>query len=456
MSIQKLKNYNLKEAVPAAPLAVFRILFGFMMLVSIIRFASYGWIEKFYLEPDFFFTYYGFSWVQPLGDFTYVLFLICGISALFVMVGYRYRVAIILFFLSFTYIELMDKTTYLNHYYFISCLAFLLMLVPAHVYYSIDARRDSVISHQYIPRWMIDILKLMLVIVYFYAGIAKINTDWMLHALPLKIWLPGGYDMPLIGGLLQQGWVAYFFSWGGAAYDILIPFLLLWPQTRTFAFAGVVVFHVLTRILFPIGMFPYIMILSALIFFGPELHSRLLIWISRMTRIDLSTFDNGENYAPSTYARSRFVSTGLIVFFAFQIVLPLRYLAYPDSIYWTEEGYRYSWRVMLMEKAGYAQFKIVDGHTGRRFYVDNTDFLTGQQEKMMSTQPDMIVQYAHFLGEKFAKDGHQNVEVYVESYVALNGRPSHPYIDPAVDLMTVDDSWTHKKWILDGPQKLER
>lgn len=456
MSIQKLKNYNLKEAVPAAPLAVFRILFGFMMLVSIIRFASYGWIEKFYLEPDFFFTYYGFSWVQPLGDFTYVLFFICGISALFVMLGYRYRIAIILFFLSFTYIELMDKTTYLNHYYFISCLAFLLMLVPAHVYYSIDARRDSAISHQYVPRWMIDILKLMLVIVYFFAGIAKINPDWMLHALPLKIWLPGGYDIPLIGGLLQQDWVAYFFSWGGAAYDILIPFLLLWPQTRTFAFACVVVFHVLTRILFPIGMFPYIMILSALIFFGPELHSRVLIWISRMTRIDLSIFDNGEIYASSTSVTSRLVYTTIIVFFAVQIVLPLRYLAYPDSIYWTEEGYRYSWRVMLMEKAGYAQFKIVDGHTGKRFYVDNTDFLTGQQEKMMSTQPDMIVQYAHFLGEKFTEDGHQNVEVYVESFVALNGRPSQPYIDHVVDLMTVDDSWTHKTWILEGPKERER
>ena len=101
-----------------------------------------------------------------------------------------------------------------------------------------------------------------------------------------------------------------------------------------------------------------------------------------------------------------------------------------------------------MEKAGYANFKIVDGVSGKRFYVDNSDFLTAQQQKMMSTQPDMILEYAHYLGDKFARDGHQNIEIYVESYVALNGRLSRPYIDPKIDLMKETEGFGNKEWIL--------
>lgn len=101
-----------------------------------------------------------------------------------------------------------------------------------------------------------------------------------------------------------------------------------------------------------------------------------------------------------------------------------------------------------MEKSGYAQFKIEDKSSGKWFYVNNDDFLTPFQEKQMSFQPDFIVEYAHFLKEHFEKDGHKNLAIYVESYVALNGRLSQPYIDPKVDLTQVHDSFEHKSWIL--------
>ena len=120
-SFLKYLNQNTKSET----LAFYRLAFGLMMLFSIIRFLSYGWVEKFYINPIFHFTYYGFDWVKPLGNFTYILFLIAALSAFFVAIGYKYRFFIILFFLSFTYIELMDKTTYLNHYYFISVVSFL-------------------------------------------------------------------------------------------------------------------------------------------------------------------------------------------------------------------------------------------------------------------------------------------------------------------------------------------
>ncbi len=383
-----------------------------------------------------------------MGIYTYGIFIICAISTILITLGWAYRYSMLMFFLSFTYIELMDKTTYLNHYYFISILSFLLIFLPCHAYFSIDAYRNPSLRSQYVPRWTVDAIKLLLGIVYFYAGLAKLNSDWLFHAMPLKIWLPSNYDIPLLGNLFQQSWIHYAFSWSGAMYDLCIPFLLLIPTTRTIAFVLVVFFHVLTRVLFPIGMFPYIMIVSAMIFFEPQFHHKLLAGISRIIGIKKEIFDNQHFYQPLYAFQQKGTYIVLSIFFLIQFTFPFRYLWYPGELFWTEEGYRFSWRVMLMEKAGYAQFKIVNGETGSSFYVDNARFLTAFQEKQMATQPDFILEYAHFLKSHYESQGIFSPKVYVESYVALNGRRSRPYIDPTVDLTELTESFEHKTWIL--------
>ena len=438
---------KLIQPVEAAPLAVFRIFFGVMMFLSILRFWANGWIEKLYLEPNFHFTYYGFEWVKPLGNFTYVLFIVCAITAVMVAAGIKYRLAITLFFLSFTYIELMDKTTYLNHYYFISVLAFVMLFLPAERYFSWDASKNEKLRAKFIPAWSILVLKLLLGIVYFYAGLAKLNSDWLVKAMPLKIWLPSKFDVPLIGDFMGLEWVHYAFSYTGALYDLAIPFLLFYKPTRKFAFILVVVFHVLTRVLFPIGMFPYIMIVSALVFFDASFHQKIIEWIAKRLKVSMALFQNTSAYQPKGI-KAKFATGVLVIFMAFQLIFPWRYLLYPGELFWTEEGYRFSWRVMLMEKSGYAQFKVVDTKTGKQFYVDNSDFLTTFQEKQMSFQPDFILEYAHYLKQHFTAQGHKNIAIYVESYVALNGRLSQPYINPKADLTQEKESFKPKNWIL--------
>ena len=438
----------LSTKAEAASLAVFRIFFGIMMLWSIIRFWYNGWIESLYLQPKFHFSYYGFEWVKPIGNWTYLLFVICGLAALCIVIGYKYRVAIITFFLSFTYIELMDKTTYLNHYYFISILSFLLIFIPANAYFSIDAKLYAKKRFQYVPKWNVDVIKVLLAMVYVYAGLAKLNSDWLLEALPLRIWLPSKTGLPIIGEWMGYSWVHYAFSWFGALYDLTIPFFLLYKPTRWFAFFFVVVFHVMTRVLFSIGMFPYIMIVSSLIFFSSNTHHRILRFIASFLKINKARFDNGLQFRVQSILRKKLVYTVVVVFFVIQLLLPWRYMIYPGELFWTEEGYRFSWRVMLMEKAGYAQFKIVDAKSGKWFYVDNADFLTPFQEKQMSFQPDFILEYAHYLQDHFASQGHQNIEIYVESYVTLNGRRSTSYIEPSVNLVKEKESFRHKKWII--------
>ena len=420
------------------------------MCYSIIRFWRKGWIKTLYLDPNFHFSYYGFEWVKPLGEYTYLLFIICFISSLFITIGFKYRISILMFFLSFTYIELMDKTTYLNHYYFISILSFLMCFLPLNSTFSIDNVLNQK-KYNKVPAWTIDSIKLLLCVVYFYAGIAKLNSDWLLESMPLKIWLPSKFDLPLIGqNLMQYEWVHYFMSWGGMFYDLLIPFLLLYKPTRIFAFFLVIFFHVFTKVLFPIGMFPFIMIVGALIFFDYKVHLKILNQIKKFLSFFIKSSESYrikiENKLKLT--NEKFILISISIFFVLQIIVPFRYVLYPGELFWNEQGYRFSWRVMLKETVGYTTFKIVNGKNGKYFYVNNDDYLTPFQEKQMSFQPDFILEYANYLGDLYKSEGHQNVQVFAESFVALNGRRSQRFIDKDFNLYGVKESFKNKEWIL--------
>ena len=433
-------------------LAFFRLGFGLLMTYSILRFWLKGWIQTMYIDPSFHFTFYGFEWVTPLGNYTYLLFFICGLSAFFVAIGYRYYMSIIIFFLSFTYIELMDKTTYLNHYYFVSILSFLMIFLPSNSSYSVDSYLQKK-SFKYTPKWCVDSIKLLLFIVYFYSGLAKINKDWLFEAQPLKIWLTtGSYDFPLIGSnLMQQEWFHYFMSWGGMFYDLLIPFLLIYTRTRIFGFLLVIFFHLFTVLLFPIGMFPYIMIMSSIIFFSSKTHKKILDFILKPF---IDKIKSIREMKIINIQKERISLIVVSVFFIIQFLFPFRYSLYPGELFWNEQGYRFSWRVMLMEKKGYTTFKVVNKENDNSFYIMNNSFLTEFQERQMSFQPDFIIEYAHFLGTYYKNLGLNDIEIYADSYVALNGRISKRFIDPKIDLLKQKRGFKNKDWIIPLDEKI--
>jgi hypothetical protein len=445
------KSYFLKRQ-ESISLAFFRLAFGLLMTFSIIRFWFNGWIETMYIEPFFHFTFYGFEWVKPLGQLTYILFLVCGISAFFVAIGYKYYISIITFFLSFTYIELMDKTTYLNHYYFVSILSFLMIFLPSNSTYSVDSFLKKK-SYKFTPKWCVDSIKLLLFIVYFYSGIAKINKDWLYEAQPLKIWLTtGSYDFPIIGtNLMQQEWFHYFMSWGGMFYDLLIPFILIYNKTRVFGFVLVLFFHLFTVLLFPIGIFPYIMIISSLIFFSSKTHKKILDFILNPF---LKTIKNIKQIEIVNIKNERLGIIIVSIFFVVQFLFPFRYALYPGELFWNEQGYRFSWRVMLMEKRGYTTFKVVDNQKNTEFYVMNDKFLTEFQERQMSFQPDFILEYAHFLGDFYHNQGFEDISIYADSYVSLNGRINKRFIDPKIDLLKEKRGFNNKNWIIPFNEKI--
>lgn len=450
--ISKLRQW-LEAPVSAAPLAIFRVIFGALMLGSTLRFLALGWVHDHFVAPQLHFKYFGFAWVEVLPPFwMYALHGLMIICAIGIMLGAFYRVAAIGFFLSFTYTELIDITYYLNHYYFVSLVSFLLILVPANAYFSVDAHRNPELRHNQVPRWTIAIFQFQLTLVYLYAGLAKINYDWLINALPLKIWLPANDKVWLIGDLFRYPETAYVFSWLGMLYDTFVPFLLMWRKTRLWAYLALIGFHTITGILFQIGVFPVVMIFSTLIFFSTGFHEKLISYVKQLLAkfgFSPSKKPDPQKLASSVFGRRKsLLYSFLIVYVSFQLLFPWRYLLYPGNLFWTEEGYRFSWRVMLMEKAGTATFYVQDRETGREGVVVNSQFLNRHQEKQMAFQPDMLLQFAHHLHDHYEAEGLKDPIVRVESYVTLNARPSRLIVDPEVNLAEIEDGWMHKAWIL--------
>lgn len=448
---QKLSFNSLFTPVSAAPIAVYRITFGLLMLFSTIRFIANGWVESVYINPAFHFTYYGFEWIPYPSDTTiWLLFSLMIAGSISIFLGLFYRLGTILFFFSFTYVELLEKANYLNHYYFVSLIALLLIFIPANRYFSMDARLNICKERTECSLWEIRILQFQIAIVYFFAGIAKLEADWLFHAQPLKYWLHTANHWPIIGQILKQDWIAYFFSWFGLIYDLTIVCFLLIPMTRKFAYFAVVLFHLTTWALFPIGVFPWVMMAATLIFFSANFHETILNSLKKLLKYKSNT-SSSKISKPTVIFKFFFIS-----FITFQLVFPLRYLFYPGNIMWTESGYRFSWRVMLMEKTGYATFYVLDSNTNAKVEIDNEQFLTKNQEKMMATQPDMILQYAHHLGHiykdttilKYDTETKINSpKVQAEVYVTLNSREHQLFVNPELDLMKIKNDLKSRDWL---------
>ncbi|UKN02071.1 HTTM domain-containing protein [Paracrocinitomix mangrovi] len=444
-------RWNWHEQVSAAPLATYRIGFGILMVFSVLRFWANGWIESQYIEPTFHFSYYGFEWLPYPNEFgIYALFGLMLLGAILILLGLFYRAGAIIFFLSFTYVELLDKTNYLNHYYFVSLIALLLIFIPANRYFSLDAKLGFTDPNNQCSKWHIRILQFQIAVVYFFAGIAKLEPDWLLNAQPLKFWLHTAHHYEIVGPILKQDWIAYTFAWFGCIYDLTIVFFLAWNKTRKMAYMFVIIFHITTWILFPIGVFPWVMMTATLIFFSADFHQKIIDKLASILH-----YRHPNNVVKLISINVKKFSTALLALYVFiQLAAPFRYLFYDGNLFWTEQGFRFSWRVMLMEKAGYATFYIEDENA--KLTVDNSDFLTPNQEKMMSTQPDMILQYAHHLEDVYqdtvvVKHGVEmefnQPEIHAEVYVTLNSRPHQLYVDKKHNLATIENDLSQRNWL---------
>lgn len=426
--------------IDIASLAAFRIIFGLVMCAGIVRFLATGWIEKMYGEPSWFFSYPGFAWVRPWPTWAmYIHYGVLALLALAIATGAFYRIACALFILGFTYTQLIDVTNYLNHHYLVVLIATLLALLPAHSAWSVDARRSPRLKRATVPAWMVWLLRFQIGIVYVFAGLAKVKSDWLCFGQPLNLWLSARTETPIIGSLFASPNVALAMSWAGFLFDTTIAFWLSWPKTRLPAYGILIVFHGLTGYLFNIGMFPLIMTTSALILFSPSWPRRLLKRLGAPPLLPASP-------APSL---PRGVAIAMALHVLVQIALPLRHLVYPGPVLWNEDGMRFAWHVMIREKHGSVMF-VARFADGRTLQIPPNNYLTWRQEREMATQPDLIVQLAHRIGDDLRARGHRNFSLHATTSVSLNGRAPVPMIDAEVDLLHVRDVGP-RSWVAAPP-----
>lgn len=433
-------------------LVFFRIVFGGIMLWESYRYFTHGWITRYFVEPAVTFTYYGFSWVKPWpGSGMYIHFIVLGLAAACVMVGFLYRFAAPLLFLAFTYSFLLDQTRYLNHSYLVCLISFLMCFLPAERTFSIDALLRRKIRSDVVPAWTLWLLRAQVGIPYFYGGLAKLNSDWIHGGEPMRIWLSPLTKMPALGHLFANECVIYSFVIGGLLIDLLVVPLLLWRHTRHFALAAAIAFNLINAVIFEIGIFPWLMLGALLIFFPPDLMRRFArAFMSSGEELPARepTLPRGGDSSSSSFASQKLVAGLLAAYLIVQIFLPLRHYLYPGDVNWTEEGHNFAWHMKLRTKSGAAVFTVTHPPSGQTWTIKPEEHLKSHQLMKTITKPDLVLQFSHYLAEQKRREGYENVEVRAHVMVSLNGREPQLLIDPNVDLAKEEVSLLPAPWIV--------
>jgi hypothetical protein len=445
-------------------LVFLRVCLGAMMLWTIWGFYDKELIASLYIRPAFHFSYHGFSWLRPWpGDGMYVHFAALAALSVFVMVGCLHRLSVLLLFLGFGFVFLLEKAVYLNHYYLMCLLCLLFVFLPAHRAWSIDVLLRPRIKSETVPAWTLWLLRFQIGLPYVYGAIAKLKGDW-LQGQPMQIWLSKSVWRELLGPVAEEHWLALVFSWGGLIFDACVVPALLWKRTRPYAFAAVVVFHLLNAFMFDIGVFPWLMIGTTTVFFAPDWPKRLITPPHSGKASDRNASDPPKSpplitQHPATVTpptlRQLLVASLLGLYVLFHLVVPFRRCLYPGSVLWTEQGQLFAWHMMLRDKVNAVRFIVTDPSTGQLLPADIRNWLSPQQIESMGHDPEMMREFAHVL-RRSCEDKGQDVEVRVLALCSLNGRKPQPLIDPRVDLSRQPRSLLHQAYIIPLREPLRR
>lgn len=431
------------QRIDNAPLIIFRVFFGVLISLECFGALATGWVKRNLVAPKYTFPFIDFAWLEPLtGPQMYFYFALMGILGICIALGLRYRFSIIAFTVLWTGSYLMQKTAYNNHYYLLILISLLMCFFPAHRDKSLDVRlgfvqkKNSMYSY---ARWVVVA---QLFIVYTYASIAKLYGDWLDFSM-IELLMKSKSGYPLVGEFLQKSWVHKIIGSFGIIFDLTVVPALLWKPTQKAAFIASIFFHLFNSLIFQIGIFPYLSLAFTVFFFEPETIRKLFFKSKAPFNLQKTTVSN---------YRNTFIIC-LFLYFFIQLILPIRHYFIKDHVLWTEEGHRMSWRMMLRDRNGMGEFKVVRSN-GKEIYIDLKEYLTkGQQRKVLS-YPDFAWQFAQYL-KRDLKSESEDISVFlVNSKVSINGRAPTPFIDPTINLAKIP--WTplsHSNWIL--PSQLE-
>lgn len=440
MTLQALQERFFKP-VDNSPLILFRMIFGFLLFAEAWGAIATGWVKKAFITPDYTFPFIDFSWLQPLPGYgMYAYYIIMGVAGLMVMLGFYYRWGIGIYAVMWAGVYFMQKTNYNNHYYLLMLLNFMMWMVPAHQYGSLDAKRNQNIKSLTCPQWCLWFFSGTMAIVYFYASVAKMYPEW-LEAKPISIWFNMKKDYWLIGPILTIPWFQSVVAWGGVVYDLLIGPGLIWKKTRKYAFVASIGFHLFNSAVFQVGIFPYLGIAIGVFFFEPEVVRR--IFFKKKPSLKDKSVD------PYMYPAQKWKFYLMATYLGIHFLLPLRHWLYPGNVNWTEEGHRLAWHMMLRVKSGYVKFNVKNNDTGEAWQIKPQEYLTAKQSRVIATRPDMLWQFVQILKQDIKSMGHENISIYADGRVSLNGAPYAALYDSEYDLMHAEwNRFKPSEWLI--------
>jgi hypothetical protein len=420
-----------------APLIVFRIFFGFLLACESFGAILTGWVKNVLIEPQFTFSFIGLDWLQPLpGIGMYCYFIIMGILGLSIMLGYRYKFAIIGFTVLWAGVYYMQKSSYNNHYYLLLIISFFMIFLPANHYKSLDVKQKRSTENRAMPNWVRLLFIIQVAIVYFYAAIAKFYPGW-LEGTFTKNLLLGTTTNSLLLDLFAQKWFYLFIAYAGIFFDLFIIPMLLYRKTRTLALIASLVFHLFNAVFLQIGIFPFFALTFALFFYESVTIQQLFL---KNKYVDV-TGSNSFNFSSKKLVYYLFIP-----FLIIQALLPLRHHLIEGNVLWTEEGHRLSWRMMLRERIGFITIQIKENATGKVSMYDYTKNLTPKQVNNLATKPDFIWQYCQHIKKEYAG---KNISIYIDCKNSINRGAYKILIDPNQDFVFAKwDYLHHNKWIV--------
>tara|TARA_B100000809_G_C15067124_1_gene504590 strand:- start:78 stop:1445 length:1368 start_codon:yes stop_codon:yes gene_type:complete len=428
--ITNFKQSLFKEE-SAASLGLFRMLLGIVLFAQTLWFIKTEFIVENVFEPSLHFKFYYFQFLEPLSKpLMKIMMLLMLVSTLLVAIGKLFKPALVFFGLSFTYLWLLDKSYFNNHYYLISLLVFLLLFTNANSWGGYGSKKGTTFT---VPYWQIFIIKFQIFIVFFIAGINKINTYWMVDMQPMK------HILETKASLNNYDWLANdfsfaFFSWLGLLFDLSIGFLIWLNKTRRFALVFYILFNIINFWLFydigEIGFFPFILLACLTIFFESAKVEQKLGWLNKKV-VD-------ENLIEKESKNTSVIITCLVVYIALQVLLPFRYLLYDNHVDWSGKGQRFAWRMKIMYKDPDMHFYLIEEGSEQKVEVNVGNFLNSKQYTNLIYYPDFIPTVAKYIKEEAIRRGMKNPKVVANFKIGFMGHSQTYLVNPETDLSQVE------------------
>lgn len=406
----------LERPIDKAILIYFRIGAGLLMAMELINSLVINKIAEYY-QPQFHFSYLFFEWVKPWPmEGMYLHYAVTILAGIMVAIGIQYRFWIIVLFLGQTTLFLMEMSEYINHHYLYCLISFWMIFMPL---------KDD--GKQTAPAWVLYLILFHMSLAYFFAGIAKLNSDW-LSGSPMNLYLRVQAHHPL----------SLLFSYGGALFDLFIVPAMIIPKTRKWGLAASICFHISNVSMFGLATFPWFSLLLTSMFFNPSWPRKIPGFARLIT----------PNEKEERHTLSPLLFSCLMIYGAIHVLLPLRHHLYPMNASWSEEGHMFAWRMMLREKSARAIFHVQNLTTKKMVPVNPASYLTAGQVKDLNGHPDMILQFAHHLRDEYRRRWQSDVAVYASARVSLNGKPKRELIKPGTNLALEERSLKPYRWIL--------